>query len=352
MNILKYLLLPFTIIYAIVSLLIDYLYQKGIWGSTAFSLPVIAVGNLNTGGTGKTPMIIFLAKMLSRSFRVAIISRGYKRKTFGFRIVSDEDSYEIVGDEPAMMKRVLPETVIAVAENRILGIPHLLAEHPEIDIILLDDAFQQRGIRPALNILLTAAHRPFHKDFLLPFGRLRELKRGAKRADFLVITKCEEASDAFNTKYVQEQELPVLVHQSVYSTQLLYGDAYQLHQPDLKLTHTANTAVIAFAGIADEAPLKKYLDTHFAEVVFIKYPDHHNYSESDIQRIAEIFDHFEAENKCLLTTEKDAIKLENTKAFSETTGRKLFVLPIEISFGTLNQELRFQTNVFKKLGLY
>lgn len=120
----------------------------------------------------------------------------------------------------------------------------------------------------------------------------------------------------------------------------------------MKLTHTANTAVIAFAGIADEAPLKKYLDTHFAEVVFIKYPDHHNYSESDIQRITEIFDHFETENKCLLTTEKDAIKLENTKAFSETTGRKLFVLPIEISFGTLNQELRFQTSVFKKLDLY
>lgn len=349
MNFLKYLLIPFTLIYAIASLFIDWMYRKGIWGVSTFSVPLIAVGNLNTGGTGKTPIVIYLAKLLSQNYKVGIISRGYKRKTFGFRLVNIEDNYELVGDEPAMMKQLMPEVVIAVAENRILGIPYLMAEHPDIDILILDDAFQQRGIRPALNILLTAAHRPFHKDYLLPFGRLREFKKGAKRADFVVVTKCEQASDDFNAAYLQSQQLPILSHQSVFSTQLSYGIPYKLQHPGELLASSEKTSVIAFAGIADENPLKVYLEALFEEVIFIKYPDHHKYSETDLEKILFVFEENESPQKIILTTEKDAIKLENMPKLTEENAPVIYVLPIDISFGTMEQEQRFSKELQEKL---
>lgn len=353
MRLFKYLLLPFSWLYALGAAVIDYFYKNGIYSSSAFSIPVIAVGNLNAGGSGKTPMVMYLAEyLMQNNYKVAILSRGYRRKTFGYRLASEQDDYTSIGDEPEMMRQLLPDAVIAVAENRLLAIPYLLADHPEIEVILLDDAYQQRSIRPALNILLTNAGFPFFKDYFLPFGRLREKPQNADRADIIIFTKKENPEKDIAKKIAKENPACFSAHQEIFCTGLQYDQPYHWQHQQRYLPMTKNAAIVAFAGIADEKPLQKYLEKKYTDVTLLKYPDHHKYTSADLEKIFRVFQHKESQQKFLLCTEKDAVKLALLRNENDTAWPDIFVLPVKIDWGTSAQENEFKAIIKKKMDDY
>lgn len=193
---LKIILAPFTLLYQSITSIRNKLYDSGKWHSATFNLPVINVGNLNVGGSGKTPHIEYIIALLRSQYKIATLSRGYGRKTKGFLIASESSSVTEIGDEPAQIKDKFPDIIVSVGEDRLLAIPQLLRKYPDTDVILLDDAFQHRSVRPGLNILLTTFDKPFYEDHVLPLGRLRESPQGYKRADIIIVTKCPAPSPA------------------------------------------------------------------------------------------------------------------------------------------------------------
>ncbi|MEM9896913.1 MAG: tetraacyldisaccharide 4'-kinase, partial [Bacteroidota bacterium] len=292
----KFFLYPLAVIYDLVTRFRNHLYDIAFFKSFDFDRPVICVGNLSLGGTGKTPMIIFLVEyLIQRNYKVAVLSRGYGKSTRGFRFCTEVENANTVGDEPYMLfKRFSEKVVIAVGEDRLLSIPLIIANYPETQIILLDDGFQHRTIKPDLNILLTTARKPFWKDHLFPAGTLRESKTNASRADVLIITKGEEL-----------ETVPAIegINEPIFLTNTEYGD--EIYFTEKKET----VGVLAVAGIADDSHFFKYLKSKYAEVETMSFPDHYRYTLNDVKKLAEKLD-----GRLLLTTEKDAVKLEKFEA--------------------------------------
>lgn len=305
------------------------LFDKKILSSTEFQFPVIGIGNLAVGGTGKTPHTEFFLKKLNRHFQTAVLSRGYKRLTKGFVLADETSDAERIGDEPFQIYSKFPKAIVAVDEKRVRGVKELMRRFPEIDVILLDDSFQHRAIRPGLNILLTDFKLLFTKDKMLPYGTLREYARGSKRADVVIVTKCPQELDA-NTIKVYRKKLRLLSHQELYFSTIEYGKIYPLFggittMPEIK----KEMAVFVITGIENPEPMYQYLEKFSSKVEKFAFADHHRFTESDLLNIQKKFTET-ADDKIIITTEKDAARLKTRKEIPKIIKNNIFVLPLEV----------------------
>ncbi|RSK42027.1 tetraacyldisaccharide 4'-kinase [Mangrovimonas spongiae] len=318
MKLLRILLFPIVPIYYLVTWFRNLFYDLGWKTSTSFSFPVICVGNLSTGGTGKTPMIEYLVSLLKQDYELATLSRGYGRKTKGFRLAGKEDTAETLGDEPFQFYNKFKEFIsVAVDSNRVRGINELLSlQHP--DVVLLDDAFQHRKVKAGLNILLTTYNDLYINDFVLPTGNLREPKTGAKRADIIVVTKCPDNLLEEERRRIVGMLQPK-AHQQVFFSYITYSKHVFTEVNKLPLAELKPFTLVT--GIANPKPLLNVLNEKGLHFNHMQFKDHHAFSDKDITKIT-------TNNKVIVTTEKDYMRLLEFKALKS----KLFYLPIEIGF--------------------
>ncbi|MFH0865160.1 MAG: tetraacyldisaccharide 4'-kinase [Bacteroidota bacterium] len=326
------LLFPFTFFYWLATSARNKFFYWGWRTSRSFPIRIIGIGNLSMGGAGKSPMVEYIVRLLSSKNNMTILSRGYKRKTKGFAEASVTSLSDEVGDEPKQFKKKFPEITVAVCEDRCTGIEEITGRHKETEVIILDDAYQHRKVKAGLNILLTDYHKLFTRDYIFPSGTLRESREGAKRADVIVVTKCplnlcEEEKNAINneiTLYIK--------HNTVFFSFLKYTGIKSLHDGRLLADFKKHNKALLFTGIADPSPLKKHLEEIFKEIYFIRFSDHHEYSSGDLVRIQETFNNIAEENKIIITTEKDAMRLEKPEPAEIIKHLPVFIAHIEIDF--------------------
>jgi len=327
---LKFLLYPFSLLYGLVMWVRNRLYDSGTLTAVSFDIPMIAVGNLSVGGTGKTPHVEYLIRLLKERFAVATLSRGYNRKTRGFFLANENSTAAQLGDEPMQFHQKFPDISVSVGEERMLAVPELLRERQETQVILLDDAFQHRSIKPGMNILVTEYNRPFTRDHVVPFGRLREGRSGYERANIIIVSKCPAAL-AESEKRALEQEIAPLPHQGLFFTSLQYGQLYDMLS-GLPVTAGPETSILLVCGIARPAPLVQHLKEQYKEVFLLPFPDHYYYSNSDLEKMARELKGLPGTEKLVVTTEKDAVRLHLLQPRLEQMGLQMAVIPVEISF--------------------
>ena len=325
----RILLIPFSIFYWVAIWVRNKLYDAGVFKSVSFNLPVINVGNLSVGGTGKSPMIEYLTRLLQNEQKISILSRGYKRKTKGYNLANEFSTALEIGDEPLQFHKKFPGVAVAVGEERIVAIPQLLHDRPETDVILLDDAFQHRAIKAGLNILLTDCNNLFTRDFYLPAGDLRDLKKSYQRADIIVVTKCPFDLSK-KAKEATVKEIDPLPHQHIFFTTIEFGLPYHILSYQQHKVINEQTEVLLVTGIANPGPLKSYLDEQCDLYNMMTYRDHHIFTIDDWKDIGKRFASMESQDKIILTTEKDAMRL--IKFESKAAELPLFVIPIEHRF--------------------
>ncbi len=315
------------------------MFDWGINKSIAFDLPIICIGNISVGGTGKTPHTEYLVRLLEKNNKLAILSRGYGRTTKVYTEATLKSTAKEIGDEPAQYKRKFPNTTVVVENKRVLGVQTLLKSHQEIDVILLDDAFQHRAIKAGFNIVITDYNNPLHNDFLMPAGSLRESKKGIARADAIIVSKCPSYLSEQEQKNIKNQ-LAFHTPEHIYFTTIKYGTVYNIFTPILKIENLSNYTILLVTGIGKPKLLQKYIKSQSKKVSLLSYPDHHTFSKKDIQKIKNDFDIIKSKNKIILTTEKDASRLLN---ISELKGYPIYCIEIEIEF--LNKEDKFNTQI-------
>lgn len=327
---LKFLLYPFSLLYGLVMWLRNRLYDAGTLTAVSFDIPVIAVGNLSVGGTGKTPHVEYLIRVLKDRFAVATLSRGYNRRTRGFFLADEQSTAAQLGDEPMQFHQKFPDISVSVGEERMLAIPELLRERPETQVVLLDDAFQHRSIKPGQNILVTEYNRPFSRDHVVPFGRLREGRKGYERANAIIVSKCP-ANLAEPEKLALQREIAPLPHQRLFFTSLQYGPLYDMIS-GAPVTASRDASILLVCGIARPKPLVQHLTDEYKEVFLLSFPDHYYYSNSDLEKIDRELKGLPGTEKLVVTTEKDAVRLHLLQPRLEQLGLKVAVIPVEISF--------------------
>ncbi|MDF1546595.1 MAG: tetraacyldisaccharide 4'-kinase [Bacteroidales bacterium] len=343
----RFLLYPFSLIYGSIVLIRNILFDFHILKSREFNFPVIAIGNITVGGTGKTPHAEYLVKLLKDKYRVAVLSRGYKRKTKGFVVAEKNPKSEDIGDEPAQIKMKFPEIEVAVNANRVKGIEIL--EERKNDLVILDDAFQHRYVKPGLSILLIDYNRRIDEDFLLPFGNLRENAREIRRADIILITKTPESLKPINRRLVLDRVKPY-PYQEVYFTTFTYGNLSSVFTnksvvpENFKTRHELYT-ILLVTGIASSKPIIEYLKTLSLDIKHLKFVDHSEYDKTKINKILSTFKLIKNDNKIIITTEKDAIKFREAKNLDELLLKNMFYIPIEVSF--IEREEEFNEQITK-----
>lgn len=303
----------------------NWLFDKSILKSAAFNFPVICVGNLAVGGTGKTPMVEYLIRLLKNEYVIATISRGYKRKTKGFGIANENTTALEIGDEPMQFHKKFPDITVAVGEERLVAIPNLLQERPNTQVIILDDAFQHRQVKAGLNILLTEYKDLYTHDFPLPAGDLRDIRSSAKRAEIVIVTKCNPDLPIAERDAI-EDELELKASQSLYFSSILYGKPYHLFSKQLT-TLSEYADVLLICGIANPTPLKDFITLQVNSYDMLRYPDHHIFDSDDLLDIKKQFEKIKSEKKIIITTEKDGVRLQ--KFEQELASYPVYVLPIE-----------------------
>ena len=333
---LKILLYPLSFFYGIAMYFRNRMYDLKILKSTEFDIPVISVGNITVGGTGKTPHIEYLVGLMKNDFKVVVLSRGYKRKTTGFLEVLMDSTVDESGDEPLQIKRKFPEVGVFVDEKRVHGIEEIirLNEENQPDVILLDDAFQHRSVNPGINILLIDYHRPINDDIILPAGRLREGKTQMRRASIIIYTKCPREVTPI-TRRITMKNVNLRPYQNLYFTTMEYGKIVPVfHEKAIakEIQESHFPAVLLVCGIAQPEPLRKYLSSHSDHLEEIRFPDHHAFEDADLLRIEETFENMTFKNKIIITTEKDAVRLMAKENLSENIQKILFYIPIQIKF--------------------
>lgn len=324
----RILLLPFALLYWLAIAIRNWLYNKNIIESTSFGLPLICVGNLSVGGTGKSPMVEYLVSNLKTAYKVATLSRGYKRKTKGYALADEKTTALEIGDEPMQFHLKFPDVPVAVGEERIVAIPQLLHDKPEIQIIILDDAFQHRAIKAGLNILLTDYNNLFTRDFYLPTGDLRDLKSSYKRAEIIIVTKCKkDLGETEKQKLIKE--INPLPGQHIFFTAIDYSRPYHIITKEEKGLN-GSVEILLVTGIANPRPLKKLLEEHSNTYQMLQYADHHIFTIDDLKDIKESFEKINAKEKVILTTEKDAVRL--LKFCEEIKNMPFYVVPVKHLF--------------------
>ncbi|MCB9308688.1 MAG: tetraacyldisaccharide 4'-kinase [Lewinellaceae bacterium] len=333
---LQLLLAPLSLLYGFGVSLFTLGYTLGLVKSSKFNIPIISIGNLTIGGTGKTPHIEYLIMLLKDYIDIGVLSRGYKRETQGFRFVQTTDNALTVGDEPLQFKRKYRDIVVAVGESRAYAIPQILQNFPHIQTILLDDAFQHLAVKPGLNILLTSYELLFTRDYLLPSGRLREWRSGYRRADCIIVSKCpsvltdNEAQDII-------KEINPYAHQKVFFTYYEYAHPYSFFEPNHRLELDESLDIILLSAIADTSYLTSYLSKISGSIHEIEYADHHVFDDRDIERITKVYKNIPNEKKIVLTTEKDAMRLDLKRKALLDANIAIFVLPVRVRFHFFGQ---------------
>jgi tetraacyldisaccharide 4'-kinase len=332
MILLRILLLPFAWAYDLVTSLRNTLYDRGIKPSVKFQLPVICVGNLSVGGTGKTPLVEHLIRLLQDQYTVATLSRGYGRKTKGFRMATESDSASTIGDEPFQFYSKFKDRItVAVGEERALAIPTIMQENTKTNVIILDDAFQHRKVRPSLSILLSDYNKPFYTDYILPAGRLRESKQNAERADVVVVTKCPAELPDDEMMEI-ESSIRQYTEKPVFFTTIRYGNPVPFSNASLSQMKN----IILISGIANSKPLEEYVKRNYVMKDHLRYQDHHFYTIQDLERFINIYK--KETDLSFLTTEKDKVKLDIPEFRTQIEGLPLFYLPIEVEFVKSGEE--------------
>jgi tetraacyldisaccharide 4'-kinase len=333
---LSYLLLPFSWIYGAVVMLRTYLYSSKIYTRSKFDFPIICVGNITAGGTGKTPHIEYLIQLLQPNYQLAVLSRGYKRKTTGYLFSSAISTPNDIGDEPYQIKQKYPEVALAVGENRVLSVPALLSDASQTQAILMDDGFQHLSIEAGYNIVLCDYNRPYYNDFLLPAGLLREPISGANRAQIIIVTKCPP--DLTNEEQQQIiHKLKPASHQQVFFSCIEYKAYRPLTQAAHEMAFLPQQAsfnkIVAMAGIAKSELFVREVQSHFNNVVPLIFNDHVNY---DGEKINLMRHHTNQPNSAIVTTEKDAVKLMDEDLIQHINHIPMWYLPIGVK--VLNNE--------------
>lgn len=335
MNLLRKILFPFAVLYGLITSIRNFLFDKGILKSYAFDLPVIAVGNLSVGGTGKTPQIEYLIRLLSDKYKTATLSRGYKRQSEGFVLADASSNAQILGDEPFQYFQKFPNIKVAVDANRKNGIEQLLAQTDKPEVILLDDAFQHRKVKAGFYILLTSYGDLFCDDLMLPTGNLRESRSGAQRANIIIVTKCP-----FNLSQEKQNDiknkLKLAASQELYFTFIAYDNFIYGESGKMNVNEIQSASKLLVAGIAKPEPFFAYLqDTNDA---CLSFPDHHNFTDKDILEIKN-----SAQNNIIITTEKDYVRLKG-----RLPSEQLFYLPIQSAF--LSGSENFDKTILNYVG--
>lgn len=343
-------LLPLSWIYGGVVWLRNKFFDWGILPSESFQAPVICIGNLAVGGTGKTPHTEYLIRLLQQAgMQVSVLSRGYKRKTRGYLLADASSTASQIGDEPCQMKQKFPQARIAVDADRREGIARLLQlDHPPTDVILLDDAFQHRYVKAGLNILLTDYRRLFTEDCLLPAGRLRESVSGKDRAQIVIVTKCPQDMKPIDFN-ITEKQLGLYPYQQLYFTRIRYGMPVPLFPQEaegqpISSVLSGEEYVLLVTGIASPQPLVEEVQLYARQVKLLPFADHHDFSDKDLQLIEEEFSQMEGCKRLIITTEKDGARLKSHPSLSEDLKPYIHVIPIEVEF-LLNQQESFNQNI-------
>ena len=321
------------------------LFETGILKSKSFSMPVISVGNITVGGTGKTPHVEFLIELLQDKFHVAVLSRGYKRKSHGFHIADKNSTASTIGDEPYQMKQKFPKVIVAVDKKRVHGIETLNQQYKDLDVILLDDAFQHRYVKPGINILLVDYHRLIIYDTLLPAGRLREPLSGKNRADIVIITKCPKELKPMEYRVITKA-MDLYPYQQIFFTTLEYGQlkpVFNANGDFSTLEELKHYNILLLTGIASPRQMKEDLTPQVSNLSMLSFPDHHSFQQKDIELIDSNFAALPSP-KCIITTEKDAARIIGLEGLSEEIKNNIYILPVRIKF-MLNQEEKFNENI-------
>lgn len=325
------LLVPASWVYGTMVSARNFLYDRQIKKSVEFDLPVISIGNLSAGGTGKTPHIEYLIRTFHNHFRVGTLSRGYGRRTKGYHLVQITDSAMDTGDEPLQMKRKFPDITVAVCEERAIGIPIMLLDDPSLQLIFLDDAYQHRQVKPGLNLLLTDYSKPFTRDYLLPVGNLREPAQNVRRADAIVITKVPSNAGTASVMALKK-EVQMSVRQQVFASTLNYGQMYLMWDASKKMGDLSMYHVLLLTGIASSHALVEYLKSKVTKLTELMFADHHPYSMRDIRKIITTYRSLPAESRTMVTTEKDAVRLMPFKDQLLNEGVEIYCIPVEVKF--------------------
>ncbi len=341
---LSILLSPFALLYGLIVKVRNYLFDWGILKSISFSKPLICVGNITVGGTGKTPHVEYLIRLLYKDFKVATLSRGYGRKTKGFYYVNENSTSNEVGDEPLQMKLKFPSVKVAVDGDRRNGIAHLINDNLNLDIIILDDAMQHRWVKPGFTILLVDFNRLITRDFFMPMGRLRDSVKEKRRAEIVIITKCplDLSNEQMNAV---RKELDLHSNQNIYFTGIGYGEPKPIFaEYGKELVLNGRQDIFAFAGIANPTFFYSHVKSKAKLIESYTFADHFTFSKSKISPIFENYLKYKSLDKSIVTTEKDAARLRGIENLDEEFKKALFYIPIEIKFID-NQENSFTNQI-------
>ncbi|MFR9165836.1 MAG: tetraacyldisaccharide 4'-kinase [Dysgonomonas sp.] len=345
-------LIPLSWLYGLVVYVRKKLFDWGVLKHEKFDIPVISIGNITVGGTGKTPHVEYLVRLLKNSFNVAVLSRGYKRKTKGFVLATNSATYKDLGDEPYQIKEKFFDITVAVDEDRRRGIEKLLSMKDSPDVILLDDAYQHLYVKPSLSILLTDYNRPMHKDRLLPAGRLRENADNIDRANIVIVTKCPSELKPIDMRIIRH-DLNIYPYQTLIFTTVKYGnlvsmfgqtDLFSKEEQPLEMIRDRN--VLLLTGIASPEPILEELKNYTDSVRSVNYPDHHDFTSDDIRNIEEKYKELNDPHAITIVTEKDAVRLMHREDLSDKLKRSLYYLPIEISFLNKEDKIIFNKKVY------
>jgi tetraacyldisaccharide 4'-kinase len=334
------LLYPISLLYGLITGIRNFLYDAGILSSMEFHFPVICVGNITVGGTGKTPHTEYIAELLRGKYKVAILSRGYKRKSHGLRVATSSSQVRDIGDEPLQIFRNFPDVLVIVDKNRVHGVNTILKEYPDIEVIILDDGFQHRRIVPGFSILLSDFERLIVRDHMLPYGNLRESKGNMRRADMILITKSPENILPIQRRLIVK-EIDKSPYQNLYFTAFMYKpplpvfeNSHKVIQPDI--IKSSDSGIVLITGIANPQPLKEYLEKSYDEIIHLSFPDHHNFTEKDLLSLSSAYYDLKSTTRFLFTTEKDAVRLREFTNIAEPIKSAFFYIPIGILF--LNED--------------
>ena len=335
-NIVFYLL---SVLYGIVTEARNRMFDRGILKQHSFDLPIISIGNLAVGGTGKTPHTEFIIQQLSKNIKIAVLSRGYKRATKGFVLAGKESTAKTIGDESFQIFSKFPEVTVAVDEKRVRGIGRLMEQCPEIKAIILDDAYQHRHVKAGLSVLLTDYSALYADDFILPYGNLREHKNNSNRADIIVVTKCPDEIQHEEFSKI-EQKLNPATHQQLFFSRFEYGNIYPVFSEgkNLSLEKTGEgMAILLVTGIVSPTPLLNYLKNFTTKITTKFFPDHHDFSKNELYDIEKEFEKMTG-FKIILTTEKDAARLKSNPYLTEKLKKNLYALPLEVKISNNEQD--------------
>jgi tetraacyldisaccharide 4'-kinase len=343
----KCLLLPFSFLYGLVTDIRNFLYDKGFWKEYTFNFPIINVGNLTVGGTGKTPHVEYLIRLLKDKYVLTTLSRGYGRKTKGFILADSAANAQTIGDEPYQFYQKFKDGIdVVVGEDRVEAVTKILIQKPENNLIILDDAFQHRRIKPSLNVLLMDYSRPIYEDFAFPAGRLRERRHGAKRADVVIVTKCpEDLLDYLQKEIESNLKLYLNNNTPLFFTKITYGKPQNCRSQE---SNSSFKKVVLLSGIANPKPFEAYAKTQFEVVNHLIFTDHYNFTVKDL---VDIKNQNYADGTIILMTEKDMVKFQPFLNHELLKGIELYYLPIEIGFLNIEMKTNFDELILTHVSL-